>query len=123
MRWRDSNGGKWRLRQRRLAWSAKVPLEAASDMIPGGLGDDPISFIIGLPGLAIFLIVLALWLVEFVLRLLLTPVAMVLRLLGAIPYRLELLHNGRHVETYWATGLSALWRERKRLAAGGAYRG
>lgn len=92
-------------------------------MIPSGLGDDPISAIIGLPGLAVFLVVLALWLVEFVLRLLFAPVAMVLRLVGAVSYRLDLIHNGRHVETYNVTGLPTLWRERKRLATGGAYQG
>jgi hypothetical protein len=123
MRWRDGNGGKRRLRQRRLAWPAKMPLEAAADMMPSGIGQDPISAIIALPGVAVFLVVLALWLVEFVLRLVLAPVAMVLRLLGAVSYRLDLYYNGRHVETYRATGLSALWRERRRLAAGGAYQG
>jgi hypothetical protein len=123
MRWRDGNGDKWRLRQRRLAWPAKMPLGAAADMMPSGVGDDPISAIIALPGVAVLLVVLALWLVELVLRLLFAPVAMVLRLLGAISYRLDLFYNGRHVETYRVTGLSGLWRERRRLAAGGAYQG
>lgn len=123
MRWRGADGTKWRVRQRRLAWTAKVPFGDAVDAMPHGLGDDPISFVIGLPGLVLFLIVLALWLAEFALRLLLAPVAMVLRLARVVPYRLELIRGGRHVDTYEPVGLPALWRERRRLAAGDAYRG
>lgn len=100
-----------------------MPLGDAVDVIPGGLGDDPVSFVIGLPGLVIFLVALALWFAEFALRLLLAPVAMVLRLARVVPYRLELIRGGRHVDTYEPVGLPALWRERRRLAAGGAYRG
>jgi hypothetical protein len=45
------------------------------DLLPGGLGQDPISLIIGLPGLVVTAVLVPLWLVELVLRLLCAPVA------------------------------------------------
>ncbi|MCW2862794.1 MAG: hypothetical protein JWP48_4502 [Actinoallomurus sp.] len=87
------------------------------DLLPGGLGQDPISLIIGLPGLVVTAVLVPLWLVELVLRLLCAPVAAALRLAGVIPYRLELYRDGRPRGTYAPTGRRELLRLRRRLTA------
>lgn len=84
-------------------------------LLPGGLGEDPISLIIGLPGLLLTAVLVPLWLAELVLRLLLAPVATVLRLAGMLPYRLELYRNGRPRGTYAPTGRGELVRLRRKL--------
>jgi hypothetical protein len=87
------------------------------DLLPGGLGQDPISLIIGLPGLVVTAVLVPLWLVELVLRLLCAPVAAALRLAGVVPYRLELYRDGRPRGTYAPTGRRELLRLRRRLTA------
>jgi hypothetical protein len=87
------------------------------DLLPGGLGQDPISLIIGLPGLVVTAVLVPLWLVELVLRLLCAPVAAALRLAGVVPYRLELYRDGRLRGTYAPTGRRELLRLRRRLTA------
>jgi hypothetical protein len=61
------------LRQQRLAWRGWVKPEVAMQLLPGGLGEDPISLVIGLPGLLLTAVLVPLWLAELVLRLLLAP--------------------------------------------------
>ncbi|GAA4613153.1 hypothetical protein GCM10023195_56780 [Actinoallomurus liliacearum] len=105
-----------RLRQQRLAWRRWVKPEAAMNLMPGGLGEDPISLIIGLPGLLASAVLLPVWLIELALRLLLAPVAAALRLTSVIPYRLELYRKGRLTGTYTPRGRRELVRLRNRLA-------
>jgi hypothetical protein len=115
MRWRDDDGTRWRLRQRRPAWRRWVKPEIAFELFPGGLGQDPISLVIAIPGLIATAVIVPLWLAELVLRLVLAPVATVLRLTSVIPYRLELYRNGEPRGTYAPTGRSDLVRLRREL--------
>ncbi|WP_460347936.1 hypothetical protein [Actinoallomurus acanthiterrae] len=115
MRWRDSAGAPCRLRQQRLAWKRWVKPEIALDLLPGGLGQDPISLVIGLPCLLLSAVMVPLWLAELALRLLLAPVAAVLRLTGLIPYRLHLYRKGQLSGTYAPTGRRELVRLRRGL--------
>jgi hypothetical protein len=115
MRWRDDDGTRWRLRQRRLAWRRWVKPEIAFELFPGGLGQDPISLVIAIPGLIATAVIVPLWLAELVLRLVLAPVATVLRLAGVLPYRLELYRDGRPRGTYAPTGRAELVRLRREL--------
>jgi hypothetical protein len=115
MRWRDDDGTRWRLRQRRLAWRRWVKPEIAFELFPGGLGQDPISLVIAIPGLIATAVIVPLWLAELVLRLVLAPVATVLRLTSVVPYRLELYRNGEPRGTYAPTGRSDLVRLRREL--------
>ncbi|MES4908678.1 MULTISPECIES: hypothetical protein [unclassified Streptomyces] len=115
MRWKDGSGTKWRLRQQRLAWKRKVKPEVAFEHAPSGLGDDPISAIIAVPFLLVFAVLTPFWLAELLLRLLLTPFAVVLRLAGAIPYRLRLYKKGRLTGSYSAHGRGELVRLRHEL--------
>jgi hypothetical protein len=117
MRWRDGTGTKWRLRQQRLGWRRLVKPEAAFNLLPDGLGDDPISFVIALPFLVVFAVLLPFWLIEFVARLLVTPVVAVLRLAGMVPYRLELFKARQLMGSFTAAGRSELVRLRKALRA------
>jgi hypothetical protein len=86
------------------------------DLFPGGLGQDPISLIIALPGLVVTAVMVPLWLAELLLRLLLTPVVVPLRLASVVPYRLELYRKGRRRGTYEPKGRAELVRLRRRLA-------
>jgi hypothetical protein len=104
------------LRQRRLAWRRRVKPEAAMDLFPGGLGQDPISLIIALPGLVVTAVMVPLWLAELILRLLLAPAMVPFRLAGVLPYRLELYREGRLRGTYEPKGRAELVRLRRRLA-------
>jgi hypothetical protein len=104
------------LRQRRLAWRRRIKPEAAMDLFPGGLGQDPISLIIALPGLVVTAVMVPLWLAELLLRLLLTPVVVPLRLASVVPYRLELYRKGQLRGTYEPKGRAELVRLRRRLA-------
>lgn len=128
MRWRDSSGVRWRLRRQRLAWRARIRPGAAFDILPTGIGDvsgmdsDPVSFVIGLiclipaiPFLILFALLLAAWLVELAARLLATPAAVVLRLTGTLPYRLDLYRNGHHHGTHAPRGRPELVRLRAAL--------
>ncbi|MDT0542641.1 hypothetical protein [Streptomyces lonegramiae] len=115
MRWKDESGTKWRLRQQRLAWPRRVKPEAAFEHAPN-LGDDPISGIIALPFLLVFVVLLPFWLAELLLRLLLAPLVAVLRLAGVVPYRLKLYKAGRRTGSYSAHGLGELVRLRWQLA-------
>jgi hypothetical protein len=115
MRWRDDDRTRWRLRQRRLAWRRWVKPEIAFELFPGGLGQDPISLVIAIPGLIATAVIVPLWLAELVLRLVFAPVATVLRLTGVIPYRLELYRDGKPHGTYTATGRGELVRLRRKL--------
>ena len=115
MRWRDEDRTRWRLRQRRSAWRRRVKPEIAFGLFPGGLGQDPISLVIAIPGLIATAVIAPLWLAELVLRLVFAPVATVLRLTGVIPYRLELQRNGEPRGTYTATGRGELVRLRREL--------
>jgi hypothetical protein len=115
MRSRDDDRTRWRLRQRRTAWRRRVKPEIAFELFPGGLGQDPISLVIALPGLIASAVIVPLWLAELVLRLVFAPLAAVLRLTGAIPYRLELYRNGEPRGTYTATGRGELVRLRREL--------
>ncbi|MDW6065000.1 hypothetical protein SAZ11_52970 [Streptomyces sp. FXJ1.4098] len=115
MRWKDESGTKWRLRQQRLAWPRWVKPEVAFEHAPSGLGDDPISAIIALPFLLVFAVMLPFWLAELLLRLLLAPFVAVLRLAGAIPYRLKLYKAGRLTGSYSADGHGELVRLRHEL--------
>jgi hypothetical protein len=103
------------LRQQRLAWRRRVDPEIAMQLLPSGLGQDPISLVIAVPGLLALAVILPLWLAELVLRLLLAPVATVLRLAGVLPYRLELYRDGRPRGTYAPTGRAELVRLRREL--------
>jgi hypothetical protein len=116
MRWRDADGARWRLRQRRLAWRRRVKPEAAMDRFPGGLGQDPISLLIALPGLLVTAVMVPLWVAELLLRLLLAPAMVPLRLAGVLPYRLELYRKGQLRGTYEPRGRAELVRLRRRLA-------
>jgi molybdopterin biosynthesis enzyme len=116
MRWRDADGVRWRLRQRRLAWRRRVKPEVAMGLFPSGLGQDPISLIIALPGLAVSAVMVPLWLAELLLRLLLAPVVVPLRLASVVPYRLELYRKGQLRATYEPKGRAELVRLRRRLA-------
>ncbi|MFE9422268.1 hypothetical protein ACFYNO_04795 [Kitasatospora sp. NPDC006697] len=111
MKWQDGQGVKWRLKKRRLAWFRRVDPGIALDLFPSGLGDDPISFLIALPGLVVITVLSAAWTVEFVLRLLLAPFAAVLRLVGVLPYRIELWRRGEVVAVHYPHGLA----ERRRV--------
>jgi hypothetical protein len=100
-----------------MAWPRWVKPEAALDLLPGGIGDDPVSLIIAVPCLILTAVLVPLWLVELVLRLLCAPVAAALRLTGVIPYRLELYRDGRPRGTFAPTGRRELLRLRGRLTA------
>jgi hypothetical protein len=86
------------------------------DLFPGGLGQDPISLVIAIPGLLVTALLVPLWLAEFLLRLLLTPLVVPLRLAGVVPYRLELSREGRLRGTYEPKGRAELLPLRRRLA-------
>lgn len=116
MRWKDESGTKWRLRQQRLAWPRWVKPEVAFERAPNGLGDDPISALVVLPFLLVFAVMLPFWLAELLLRLLLAPFVVVLRLAGAVPYRLKLYKAGRLAGSYAAHGHGELVRLRRQLA-------
>jgi hypothetical protein len=105
------------VRQLRLPGRRRVRPEIAGDLIPGGLGSDPISFVIALPALVVLAVLLPFWLVELTVRLLLTPGAAVLRAAGALPYRLEVERDGRPVASHTVTGRPQLHRLRADLRA------
>jgi hypothetical protein len=107
------------LLQRRLAWRRWVKPEAVMGLFPDGLGQDPISLVIAVPGLVATAVMVPLWLAELLLRLLFAPVATVLRLAGVVPYRLELYRAGRPHGTYAPKGRRELVRLRRRLTAPG----
>jgi hypothetical protein len=117
MRWKDDDGTRWRLRRQRLAWRRWVKPEVAYDVLPGGIGQDPISMILAIPCFVVLAVLLPFWLVEFAARLLATPVVVVLRLAGVVPYRLDLFRRGELVGTYEPLGHHEMTRLRDRLAA------
>ncbi|MEV4558140.1 hypothetical protein AB0K51_14270 [Kitasatospora sp. NPDC049285] len=110
MRWTDAEGVRWRIRRHRLAGQRRIKPEWANDIIPGGLGQDPISLIIALPALVVLAVLVPLWLAEWLIRLLLTPFAVVLRLTGQVPYRLEVERAGRTVTAHTPRGYQELRR-------------
>ncbi|MCW2916330.1 MAG: hypothetical protein JWN52_4398 [Actinomycetia bacterium] len=116
MRWRDTSGVKWRLRQQRLAWPRRIKPEAAFELAPAGIGDDPISLIIAAPFILAFAVMVPLWLAEFAARLAAAPVATALRLGSVIPYQLELSRKGQLICRYSARGRSELVALRTQLA-------
>lgn len=90
----DRFGRRWKVRRRWLPWRRRVrdvpdvPLDGA-----GGLGDDPISAIIGIfllvlaiPAIVVTLILLA----ELLLLVLLLPLFVAIRLLLPVPWTIEL---------------------------------
>jgi hypothetical protein len=89
--------------------------EVVADLFPGGLGQDPISAIIAIPGLVATAVMVPLWLAELLLRLLFAPLVVPFRLAGVIPYHLELFRAGRLRGTYTPGGRTELVRLRRRL--------
>jgi hypothetical protein len=108
--WRDEKSSWWKIRYTRLAWQRRINPGFAFDLLPGGLGQDPISFIIALPGMIVLAVLTPLWLVELLLRLLIAPVTAVLRGSGRMTYRVELLHQGKVVATHHPRGREELHR-------------
>ncbi|TQF05124.1 hypothetical protein E6W39_26415 [Kitasatospora acidiphila] len=110
MRWRDAKGVCWRIRRHRLAGVRRIKPEWANDIIPGGLGQDPISFLLALPAMIVLAVLVPLWLVEWLIRLLLTPFAAVLRLTGQVPYRVTVLRNNQEAAFHTPRGYGELRR-------------
>jgi hypothetical protein len=88
----DRHGRRWKVRRRWLPWRRRVR-DVPDVPIDGGLGDDPISMVIGLvllvlaiPALIVTLVLVA----ELLLLLVLLPVAVVGRLLLPVPWTIEL---------------------------------
>lgn len=93
MRWTDKHGVRWRIRRHRLAGQRRIKPEWAFDLMPDGSMDDPISMALAVPGMLVLAVVLPIWLAEWLIRLLLTPFAALLRLTGLVPYRVELVRD------------------------------
>ena len=116
MRWRDSQGNRYRLRHQRLAWPRRIKPEAAFDYIDGGV-DDPIALLVSIPGLLLLAVLTPLWLLELVARVVCAPVAAVLRFTGVVPYHVHLRRVGRGRTVYTPTGYAELVRLRTHLRA------
>ncbi|MCC9310918.1 hypothetical protein LN042_28260 [Kitasatospora sp. RB6PN24] len=110
MRWKDAKGVRWRIRRHRLAGVRRVRPEWAFEIMPGGLGDDPVSLLLALPALLCLAVLLPLWLVEWLVRLLLTPFVVLLRLTGQVPFRVTVLRNGREAACHTPRGYGELRR-------------
>jgi len=98
----DPSGHTWRVTRRWVPWRRRLKgaLDAVPDL-PGGLGDDPISLVIGLVCLVILLPFLLLALVaglELLLVLLVLPFALVGRVLFGRHWHVELR---RGFEPWW----------------------
>lgn len=88
----DRHDRRWKVRRRWLPWRRRVR-DVPDVPIDGGIGDDPISMILGLivlvvaiPALLVVLLVLA----ELLLLLVLLPVFVVVRLVLPVPWTIEL---------------------------------
>jgi hypothetical protein len=92
MRVLDRHDRRWRVRRRWFPWRRRVR-DVPDVPIDGGIGDDPISMVIGLVLLVLAipaLIVTILLLAELLLLLVLLPVVVLLRLVLPVPWTIEL---------------------------------
>jgi hypothetical protein len=92
MRVLDRHDRRWKVRRRWLPWRRRVR-DVPDVPIDGGIGDDPISMVIGLvllvlaiPALVVTVVLLA----ELLLLLVLLPVVVLLRLVLPVPWTIEL---------------------------------
>ncbi|GAA2238299.1 MULTISPECIES: hypothetical protein [Kitasatospora] len=111
MRWRDSEGNKWWVRQDRLAWRGLVRPNVVWKLVPDS-SDDTITGLVVILVTPVFLVLGIIWLAELALRLAATPVVAVLRATEVVPYRVDLLRNSDVMRSYEPRGrvqLRELW--------------
>ena len=108
----DPVGGKWTVVRQVGAWRRKSRMTWALEMMPSGLGSDPISAAIAIPFLVLALILLALALVELTLLLLAWPVALLLRAIKVTGWRVAVLNTAKPVGVEEKTGKVLLRQSR-----------
>ena len=110
MRVTDSNGTKWRVKRRWVPWRRRVRDFAYDVPMSNGLGDDPISAIVGILVLilAIPLILLALVaMLELFLLVLLLPIVMLIRAMFGGAWPVEVFRDRKLQSTEYVKGWSA----------------
>lgn len=110
MRVTDSTGTKWRVKRRWVPWRRRARNFAYDVPTPSGLGDDPISAIIGVLVLiiAIPLVIIALVaMLELLVLLLLLPIVMLVRAVFGGAWPIEVFRNRELQSTEYVKGWSA----------------
>ncbi|WP_138974447.1 hypothetical protein [Patulibacter medicamentivorans] len=92
MKVQDPEGTTWRVRRRWLPWRRRVRDVPDMPVDIGGLGDDPISAVIGIFLLILAipaLIVITILLAELLILIALLPLFLVLRAVAPVPWTIE----------------------------------
>ncbi|TCO59711.1 hypothetical protein [Actinocrispum wychmicini] len=108
----DPVGGKWTVGRQVGAWPRLSRAMWALEVMPSGLGNDPISAVIAIPFFALALILLALALVELALLLVAWPVALLLRAVKVIGSRVVVVNTAKPVGVWEKTGKVRLRQDR-----------
>ena len=91
----DPTGGKWTIVRQVGAWRRKSRAMWALEVMPVGLGNDPVSAVIAIPFFALALVLLALALVELALLLLAWPVVLLLRAIRVTGSRIIVVNTAK----------------------------
>ncbi|UPK76944.1 hypothetical protein MU582_09975 [Nocardioidaceae bacterium SCSIO 66511] len=116
MRLTDSTGTRWRVKRRWVPWRRRVRDFGYDIPYVSGMGDDPISMVLGVIAfiIAIPLLVLAfVAMLELLVLLLLVPIAMLIRALFGGAWPIEVFCDGKLQGTEYVKGWRAS-RERMR---------
>lgn len=119
MRVRDAAGSKWRVKRRWVPWRRRVRDWAYDVPSSSGLGDDPISMIVGvlLFIIALPLIVFAfVAMLELLVLLLLLPIAMLIRVAFGGAWPIEVFRGRELQTTEYVKGWSASGERMHQLA-------
>ncbi|MFD0486770.1 hypothetical protein ACFQ0O_06620 [Saccharopolyspora spinosporotrichia] len=87
-------------------------------MLPGGLGDDPVSAIIAIPFVLLFVLCLGGAVLELVVQAAILPVVVLLRLVRALAWPIEVVHRGTVETRQQVHGFLPSVRARRQLAEG-----
>jgi len=121
MKIQTSAGETFRIHRRWLPWRRRA--NKAMDWLPddagglGSLGDDPISLVIGAIFVIPVLVILALFIGEFLLLFLLLPFFVLARSVFGTPWTIEVTHRREVVHAEGAQGWGASHDQIERLAA------
>ncbi|MDA3649195.1 hypothetical protein LZ318_01245 [Saccharopolyspora indica] len=122
---------RWRLVERRLSpygrrrwllWRRKLSFQDAMDSLPSGLGDDPISAIIAIPFLLLFVVLFCGAALELAAQLVLFPFVLLLRTCHALRWPVELVRPNEVEPPELIRGMVASVRARRELTAAHALR-
>ncbi|CAM00947.1 hypothetical protein A8924_2032 [Saccharopolyspora erythraea NRRL 2338] len=105
-------------RRRWFLWRRRLSIADSLDVLPGGLGDDPVSAIIAIPFVLLFVLCLGGAVLELVVQAAILPVVVLLRLVRALAWPIEVVHRGTVETRQQVHGFLPSVRARRQLAEG-----